>query len=102
MRRNAGVAVHHAAGSEGRRGSYYNASGAGAAASNTSAAVRTTTATTTKDPFLSATADEKVRVCIAVRCPDGVRTVQISVLVWRCHCGPVCATAVYTGRLPTS
>jgi hypothetical protein len=68
MRRNAGVAVHHAAGSEGRRGSYYNASGAGAAASNTSAAARTAAATTTKDPFLSATADEKVRVCVgAVR-----------------------------------
>jgi hypothetical protein len=69
MRRNAGVAVHHAAGSEGRRGSYYNASGAGAAASNSSAAARTAAATTTtKDPFLSATADEKVRVCVgAVR-----------------------------------
>jgi hypothetical protein len=68
MRRNAGVAVHHAAGSEGRRGSYYNASGAGAAASNTSGSSRTAAATTTKDPFLSATADEKVRVCVgAVR-----------------------------------
>jgi hypothetical protein len=78
MRRNAGVAVHHAAGSEGRRGSYYNASGACAAASNTSAAARTAAATTTKDPFLSATADEKVRVCVvAVR--------------YRNLCAPLCS-----------
>jgi hypothetical protein len=60
MRRNGGVAVSAAAGAggeTGKRGSYYNGSSSGGAGARA--------AGTSRDPFLDATADEKVstRVC---------------------------------------